>query len=185
MFVFALGCEPRSVPERDTVGGPATATLPAPQSLLTPKGLRPALEVLMQQVSRSGRLLSLTALHGQVILQLQSPEHPSEVLEYRYRYDGKLIGPGPVTLLGTGKLQENLFPRSAAAPMIAIEVLEHIASDPSTRDLVLKKLVMQRNLPRSRDIQFRLYFKGTKSDLVVAADKRGRVLGPPVPVGEE
>lgn len=163
---------------------PEASEVPAPgPSLLEPKRLGEALRALIDPLPQPVRLLTVTALHEQVIVQAQDPNALAEVVEYRFHAkDEKVTGPTRVTLLGAGKLQDNLFPLQAANPQVASEVVNAVTSEYKDREL--KKVVMIRNLPRSRDIQFRAYVAGKDGDLVVSADKNGRLLGPPEPAPE-
>jgi len=151
-------------------------------SLLEPAKLNEALKTLIDPLPQPVRILTVTALHEQVIVQVQSSTDPTEVAEYRFLGDsGGIKGPTPVTLLGAGKLQDNLFPLQAANPQVAGQVLGTVQSEFGPKGLKPKKLVMIRNLPRSRDIQFRVYLDGPDGVLLVNADKTGRLLGDPEP----
>ena len=171
------GCKKERQPERIVL-----QEVSAPKaSLLEINELASALDALLKPLEEPVRFLSLTALHRQVILQVQDPNNLAAVIEYRYR-NGELKGPKDVTLLGSGKLQDNLFPAQAADPRAALGALESVSKDPRTKDLKLKKLVMTRNLPRSRDIQFRVFFEGPDAEQMISADKHGRLLGELEPV---
>jgi hypothetical protein len=151
-------------------------------SLLDPAKLNEALKALIDPLPQPVRILTVTALHEQVIVQVQSSTDPTEVTEYRFLAEsGGIKGPTPVTLLGAGKLQDNLFPLQAANPQVAGQALGTVQTEYGPKGLKPKKLVMIRNLPRSRDIQFRVYLDGPDGVLLVNADKTGRLLGAPEP----
>jgi hypothetical protein len=159
------------------------AQTPKKTSLLEPTRLGEALKTLIDPLPQPVRILTVTALHEQVIVQVQDSKDPTEVIEYRFHAkDKKITGPTQVTLLGSGKLQDNLFPIQAANPQVASEVVTAVTAE--YKDQELKKVVMIRNLPRSRDILFRAYIEGNEGLLVVSADKNGRLLGPPEPAPE-
>ena len=181
---FAPGCESATRPgqQSESSGKPSAArgaNRQAARSLLSSARLSRALDALLSPLPRTTRILSLTVLHRQVILQIQDSDNLSQVSEYRYWVEGKLEGPNPVTLLGSGKLRDNLFPMQAADPNRAVRVLQQVESESQTKNLAIKKLVMIRNLPRSRDIQFNLLFADKEGELTLTADKQGRLLGEP------
>jgi hypothetical protein len=151
-------------------------------SLLDPERLNEALKALIDPLPQPVRILTVTALHEQVIVQVQSSGDPTQVAEYRYLAASKgITGPTTVTLLGAGKLQDNLFPVQAANPQVAGQVLQTLQTEYAGKGLKPKKLVMIRNLPRSRDIQFRVYLDSPDGVLLVNADKSGRLIGDPEP----
>lgn len=171
-------CEGKTDVLRDRI-----KNMPKTASLLDPTRLGEALKALLDPLPQPLRILTVKALHEQVIVQVQDSKDPTEVSEYRYR-EGVVSGPTKVTLLGSGKLQDNLFPLQAANPQVASEVVKNVASEYQSQGLKIRKLVMIRNLPRSRDIQFRVFLDGPDGVLFVKADKNGRLLGPPEPAPE-
>ncbi len=154
---------------------PAPITSAAPQTSMLHSGqISKALDALLAPLEKPVRILSIIALPSQVVLQVQNAANPAEVNQYAYK-QGEVSGPERVKLLGKGSLKDNLFRLRAADPRVAEEVLEKVRAqhgDP------IKKLVMIRNLPKSMDIQFRVYLQTNEGELILAADKRGRVLGP-------
>jgi hypothetical protein len=162
-----------------TTSPAASANATAEDSLLQGKNVDRALKATLGPLTPPIRLLSIVVLPSQLILQVQNSADQSQINEFRYR-DGKLEGPTPVKLLGKGNLKDNLFNLEAADPHMASQVLAAVHADYSAP---VRKLVMIRNLPASLDIQFRAYLNGKDGDLVIAADKQGRLLGPiPPPV---
>jgi hypothetical protein len=156
-----------------------TANVSAENSLLQGKNIDRALKATLGPLTPPIRLLSIVVLPSQLIVQVQNLSDQSQIHEFRYR-DGKLEGPVPVKLLGKGSLKDNLFNLEAADPHMASQVLASVRAEYSAP---IRKLVMIRNLPASLDIQFRAYLNGKDGDLVIAADKQGRLLGPiPTPV---
>jgi hypothetical protein len=146
-------------------------------SLLHSKNLDPALKAILAPLTPPIRLMSIVVLPSQLILQVQNSQDHAQVLEFRYK-EGKVQGPNPVKLLGKGTLKDNLFNLEAADPHVAGQVMNAVRSEYPEP---IRKLVMVRNLPSSLDIQFRAYLRGKDGDLVIAADKQGKVLGPIVP----
>lgn len=133
-----------------------------------------ALDALLAPLPKPVRILSIIVLPSQVVLQVQNAANPAEVNQYSYR-GGEVSGPERVKLLGKGTLKDNLFRLRTADPRVAEEVLDKVSSQ---HDHPVTKLVMIRNLPESMDIQFRVYLMTPEGELVLAADKTGRVLGP-------
>lgn len=146
-------------------------------SYLTPRYLGEALDRLLQPLPKPVRALSLTALNGVVVVQVQDHTDLTRVVEYRYK-DGSVTGPNPVTLSGPGKLTENLFPLTAVDPHVGETVLNQVRSE---RSEPVRKLVLARNLPQSMDIQFRVFLQTPKGDQIISADKAGRLIGPLTP----
>ena len=146
-------------------------------SYLTPRYLSEAIDRLFQPLPKPVRALSLTALHGVVVAQVQDHADLTRVVEYRYT-NGVVTGPNPVDVSGPGKLTENLFPLSALDPHVGEAVLNSVRSE---RSEPVRKLVLARNLPQSMDIQFRVFLQTPKGDQVMTADKGGRLLGPLTP----
>lgn len=175
---LAFACE-NEAEKPPPAAAPAATHKP---SLLEPARLNEALKALIDPLPQPVRILTVTALHEQVILQVQSATDPTSVSEYRVRSGSREVsGPVQVTLLGGGKLQDNLFPLQAANPQVAGQVVAAVEGEYQAQGLRIRKLVMIRNLPRSRDIQFRVYLDGAQGELLLNADKNGRLLGPPEP----
>lgn len=179
LLVGASGCDKGA---GDTSSPVATGTAPRPQiqpdrSYLTPRFLAEAIDSLIQPLPQPVRLLSLTALHRQVIIQVQNAKELNKVDEYRY-VKGNVTGPVPVKLMGKGKLRDNLFRLGTIDPHAAELVLTQVRAEYSEP---IRKLTMIRNLPASMDIQFRVYLHTAAGDRIIAADKHGRLLGPLTP----
>lgn len=152
--------------------------------MFQPGEISKALGHLLAPLPEPVRLLSLTALPSRLVLQVQNVTNHSEVLQYSY-HQGAVEGPEKVKLLGTGSLRDNLFRLHAADPRVAEEVLGKVRTQYSHAP---RKLIMTRNLPDSMDIQFRVHLDTPDGELVLAADKTGRILGtiePPPNVPKE
>lgn len=173
----SLGCP--ACDARPNSKDPPRAAAPAPESMLAAKQLDTALNALFAPLSPPVRLLSVVALQSQVIIQVQNSAEPTQVQEFRYR-GNKVEGPTPVKLLGKGLLKDNLFNLETADPHVGGQVLDAVRAEYAAP---VRKLVMVRNLPTSLDIQFRVYLRDRGGDLVIAADKQGKLLGPiPTPL---
>ena len=68
-----------------------------------------AMAELRRRVPSPIQALSLLVYPDHAVLQAQDPAAPKNVLQYVYR-GGAISPPVPVKLLGTGKLEDNLFP---------------------------------------------------------------------------
>jgi hypothetical protein len=157
---------------------PAPASEQRANSYLDPRYLSEGIERLFQPLPKPVRVLSLTALHGVIVVQVQDHTDLTRVVEYRYS-NGSVSGPNPVKLSGPGKLTENLFPLAALDPHSAAE--QALNTVRRERSEAVRKLVLSRNLPHSMDIQFRVFLQTPKGDQVITADKAGRLLGPLTP----
>ncbi len=176
-----LACDENSPATNGTPATTVTSVLPAPTTAAAPQTsmlesdqLSKALDALLAPLEKPVRILSIIALPSQVVLQVQNAASPADVTQYSYK-NGQVSGPEQVKLLGKGSLKDNLFRLRAADPRVAEEVLEKVRAQ---HNHPIKKLVMIRNLPKSMDIQFRVYLQTGDGELILAADKRGRVLGP-------
>lgn len=174
----SAGCDDLSTQSPNAAATSAThAPLQAKRSYLTPRYLAEAIDSLIQPLPQPVRLLSLVALHGQVIIQVQNAKELNKVDEYRYA-EGRVTGPVPVKLMGKGRLRDNLFRLGAIDPHVAQQVLTQARAEYSEP---IRKLIMIRNLPASMDIQFRVYLRTPAGDRIIVADKHGRLLGPLTP----
>lgn len=171
VLLAALGC---AACDRGGSSGLSSGQTALDPSYLTPDNLNQAINQLLAPLPKPIRLLSLTALNGVVVLQVQDAKDPRSVQEYRFSR-GSVTGPVPVELQGPGKLTDNLFRADSVDPHIAERVLTSVRAEHGDE---IRKLVLTRNLPTSMDIQFRVFLKTPGGDRVIAADKNGRLLGP-------
>jgi hypothetical protein len=111
-----------------------------------------------------------------VLLQVQDPQQPSTVQQYRVR-TGDVHGPIAVKLGGPGQLKDNLFPLSYADLSIIpslVQQAERQAALPEGRTVAVS---LARNLPASMDIRFQVDVESPRGRRVIDARKDGKVLG--------
>ncbi len=142
--------------------------------MLQRQNLLPALAQLFADLPKPVRVLSVRATPSYVAAQVQNASDLTRVDEYRYK-NGERKGPVQVKLLGKGELKDNLFPLRAIDLTRAASVMARASEE---QELPVLKLVVTRNLPNSMDIQFRVHLGSADRELVIAADKKGRILGP-------
>jgi len=177
LVTSSVACD-RTTTEASPLANATTGSAaPIQQSYLTPRFLAEAIDNLIQPLPQPVRLLSLVALHRQVIIQVQNARELNKVDEYRY-VQGRVTGPVPVKLLGKGRLRDNLFRLGTVDPHVAEQVLTQTRAEYAEP---IRKLTMIRNLPTSMDIQFRVYLHTPVGDRIIVADKHGRLLGPLTP----
>jgi hypothetical protein len=150
---------------------------PAASSLLHDgSGLRRALALLTDPLAKPIRALRLRVYSDRILLQVRDPSRPDEVQQYRFKA-GRVQGPLAVRLAGPGELKDNLFPFEyadvRAIPRL-VQQAEHRAGLEEGRAV---EVSLQRNLPASMDIRFRVEVEGPRGHRSVEARKDGKVLG--------
>jgi hypothetical protein len=134
-----------------------------------------ALKELRKRVPQPVRALSLLVYPDHMVLQAQDPAVPNTVLQYVYRA-GVVSDPVPVKLLGTGKLDDNLFPLDAAK----LEVVPRLAHEAQAKSNIpegaVARVLLKRNLPESMDIEFRVFVTSQRRDAYFDADQAGNLL---------
>lgn len=168
-----VGCANDTVP----APGADTSARATPTSLLhDASGLGRALGALTDPLSKPIRALRLSVYPDRILLQVQAPAHPDAVQQYRFKA-GEVLGPIAVKLAGPGELQDNLFPLKYAdlksIPAL-VERAERRAALDEGRAIAVD---LQRNLPASMDIRFRVEVNGPRGTRWIEARKDGKVLG--------
>ena len=169
VFPLLVGCEQTT--SKRVQSQPKTQAA----SLLEPAQLNAALAAVFADLPKPIRVLRVRATPSYVSAQVQNAQVRTQVDEYRYTTQSGRTGPVQVRLLGKGKLRDNLFPLNAIDLRRSTRVISGVQEQ---YGLPIRKLVITRNLPRSMDIQFRAHLGSREDELVVAASKRGRILGP-------
>jgi hypothetical protein len=119
--------------------------------------------------------LSLLVYSDRVVLQARDPGTRNNVVQYVYRA-GSVSEPVPVKLIGTGKLDDNLFPLDAAK-LDAVPKLVHSAqAKANIPEGTVVRVLLKRNLPESMDIQFRVFVTSQRRDAYVDADQQGNLV---------
>jgi hypothetical protein len=144
-------------------------------SLYTEGAFTKALAELRRRVPPPIQALSLLVYADHLVLQAQDPTSPTHVAQYVYR-DGAVAPPTSVKLLGTGKLDDNLFPLDAAK----VEAIPRLAREAKGKanipEGVVARVLLKRNLPESMDIQFRVFVTSQRRDAQLEANQNGVLL---------
>lgn len=153
----------------------AEPPLPEPlHDLFESKPFGEAVVSLKSAAQSPVQAISLLVHGDRVVLQAQYRARPAEVGQYVYR-SGKVNGPVPVKLMGTGKLEDNLFPLDAAKLGAVPALVDAAKAKVKIPGAKLDRVLLKRNLPESMDIQFRVFFKVNGREAYVDADKDGNV----------
>lgn len=165
-----LGCNQRAIESWLSEAG-ASAT----PSLYTEEPLAAALRDLKKQLPGTVQALSLLVYRDHLVLQAQDPAAAERVLQLVYR-GGSLEAPQVVKLLGTGKLEDNLFPLDAAK----VNAIPRLVKDAQTRANIpegsVSRVLLKRNLPDTMDVQFRVFVTSQRRDAAFDADQSGKLL---------
>jgi hypothetical protein len=169
--VAALGCNQRAVEswlsQSDGLGS-------AP-SLYKDDAFSRAFTELQKRVPAPIQALSLLAYPDHLVLQSQDPAAPGNVLQYVYR-PGAVMSQATVKLLGTGKLDDNLFPLGA----VKVDSIPRLTREAQARANIpegrVARVLLKRNLPESMDIQFRVFVTSERRDATFDADDTGKLL---------
>jgi hypothetical protein len=130
-----------------------------------------------EKIGGKVRALSLTTYGpsysgGFAVLQAQDPKKPENVDSYEYK-GGTVTGPTPVSMMGGGRLEDNLFDLDevnfAAAPALAKEALSRLNIEGGEVHI----MVIRRNLPFSKDIRWHVSVEGPRRKGFADADKNG------------
>lgn len=145
------------------------------RSLLERQRFDAALGALEKAVGPSRQVLAFEARREALSIQVLSVMNKEQVVEFRFR-NGKLSGPEPVELRGTGSLSHNLFPleleRLEVIPELVATAVEHIDAEHGKAERVL----LRRNLPESTDVRYRVYVQSPLWSGQFDADERGEPL---------
>lgn len=140
--------------------------------------MRDAVAKFKEQIGGPVKALSLTTYSpkysgGFAVLQAQDPKKPENIDSYEYKNDGTVAGPTPVTVSGSGKLEDNLFDLDevnfAATEALAKEAVSRLNIEGGEAHI----MVIRRNLPFSKDIRWHVSVEGTRRKGFADADKNG------------
>jgi hypothetical protein len=144
-------------------------------NLYTEASFAKALGELKKKAPSPVQILSLLVYPDHAVLQAEDPTARGKVLQYVYR-SGAVSAPEVVKLLGTGKLEDNLFPLDAAK----VEAIPRLARDAQAKANIpegtVARVLLKRNLPESMDIQFRVFVTSQRRDAYLDADQNGTLL---------
>lgn len=139
-------------------------------SLYSDEAFGRALALLRKQVPAPTQVLSLLFYPDHIVLQAEDPAARGTAVQYVYRA-GVISPPVPVKLLGTGKLDDNLFLLDAAK----VDAIPRLARDAQARANIpegrVARILLKRNLPESMDIQFRVFVTSQRRDAYLDADQ--------------
>lgn len=171
--------EPTTVPAtvvvETTVAPPPTVAVVEPANLFT--GTQAADVIAQIGVARGAaplRILQAIIYPGYAFAQVQDPSIPANVDEYQWR--DTLSSPAPVSLMGDGDLEANLFSDTdvnwAAIPALVEAALAQIPIEGAE----VTHVFVQRNLPFTDTVQIRVFVSGTRSSGYLDADAQGNIL---------
>jgi hypothetical protein len=121
------------------------------------------------------KALSFLVYPDHAVLQAQDPASPTRVLQYVYR-GGIVTEPVPVKLMGTGKLEDNLFPLDSAKLDAIPRLSREAQGKANIPEGSVARVLVKRNLPESMDIQFRVFVTSQRRDATLDADQNGKLL---------
>jgi hypothetical protein len=119
--------------------------------------------------------LSLLVYPDHVVLQVRDPAARNNVLQYVYR-EGRVPDGIPVKLIGTGKLDDNLFPLEAAKIGAIPKLVRDARAKANIPEGSVVRVLLKRNLPESMDIQFRVFVTSQRRDAYLDADQQGNLI---------
>lgn len=140
-------------------------------------GMQDAVAKFKEKIGGPVKALSLTTYGPQysggfAVLQAQDPKKPENIDSYEYK-GGTVTGPTPVSMMGNGKLEDNLFNLDevnfAATPALAKEALSRLNIEGGEVHI----MVIRRNLPFSKDIRWHVSVEGPRRKGFADADKDG------------
>lgn len=172
VFVFPLalsGCNQRAVESW------LSQSDDSEPSLYSEGPFERALGEVRKQVPPPIEALSLLVYSERLVLQARDPAARNNVLQYVYR-NGRVSDPVAVKLIGTGKLDDNLFPLDAAKVGAIPKLVREAQSKANIPEGSVVRVLLKRNLPESMDIQFRVFVTSQRRDAYLDADQQGNLL---------
>jgi hypothetical protein len=170
--LLAVGCNQRAI-ESWLSEGQAGAT--SGPSLYTDEPLANGLNEVKKKFPGPIQVLSLLVYRDHLVLQAQDPAMNERVLQYVYR-SGAVEGPATVKLLGTGKLEDNLFPLDATKVLAVPKLVKDAQARANIPEGTVARVLLKRNLPDTMDVQFRVFVTSQRRDATVDADQAGKLL---------
>jgi hypothetical protein len=167
----AVGCNQRAIESwlSQTDGPEATG------SLYGESQYTKAIAEIRRRVPSPIQALSLLVYPDHAVLQAQDPAAPKNVLQYVYR-GGAVSPPVPVKLLGTGKLQDNLFLLESVKIAALPRLVREAKAKANIPEGLVARVLLKRDLPETVDIRFRIFVTSQRRDASFQADETGRIL---------
>jgi hypothetical protein len=144
-------------------------------SLYTEPAFSRAMAELKKRAPSPIEALSLLVYPDHAVLQARDPAAPKSVVQYVYRA-GSVSAPVPVKLLGTGKLDDNLFPLESVKVAVVPKLSREAKTKANIPEGLVSRVLLKRNLPESMDIQFRVFVTSQRRDATLDADHTGRLI---------
>jgi hypothetical protein len=167
---FAVACNQRAIESwlsqsDGTDGG----------SLYTEAAYSRAMAELKKHAPSPIEALSLLVYPDHAVLQARDPAAPKTVVQYVYR-GGLVAPPVPVKLLGTGKLEDNLFPLDSVKLALVPKLARDAKAKANIPEGIVARVLLKRNLPETTDIKFRVFVTSQRRDATLEADQTGRLI---------
>jgi hypothetical protein len=168
----AAGCNRADV-ETWLGEGPSASSPTASLLLQTP--LASTMQSFRERLGPDIHALSLLIYPDHAVLQAQNPRDRRRVDQWVYRH-GRVMDPVPVELLGTGKLEDNLFPLSEAEVSSLPRLVEVARQKADMPEGVVTRVLLKRHLPETTEIRFRVFISSERRDTFVDADASGKLI---------
>ena len=169
--VGAAGCNQKAIESWLTQSDGSEAGA----SLYTETAFSRAMAELKKHAPSPIEALSLLVYPDHAVLQARDPASPKSVVQYVYR-GGTVTSPVPVKLLGTGKLDDNLFPLESVKVAVVPKLSRDAKLKANIPEGLVTRVLLKRNLPESMDIQFRIFVTSQRRDATLEADSTGKLI---------
>lgn len=121
------------------------------------------------------KLLDVKLYDAYAMVQVQDPAKPENIDGYTWR-DGKLSEPAPVKIIGSGKIEDNVFPLKdvnfGGLPALTKEILEKMKDVEGGN---FTGYVVKRGLPFNKDVEINPLASGTRKSVYIDADKNAKL----------
>lgn len=121
------------------------------------------------------KALDLLVYDSYIMVKVQDPKKPENIDGYTYK-DGSLGSPAPVKIMGSGKIEDNIFPLSevnlSALPKLTEEIMGKL------KDIEGGRMVgysIDRGLPFDKEIGIMPLVNSTRKTISADADKNGKL----------
>lgn len=144
-------------------------------SLYSEEGFSRATAEIKKRLPAPIQVLSLLVYPDHLVLQAENPALKGTALQYVLR-GGTLSDGVAVKLLGTGKLEDNVFPLDAAKVNAIPRLAREAQKKANIPEGTVARVLLKRNLPESMDIQFRVFVTSQRRDAYFDANQDGTLL---------